>query len=124
MIIINGDRCSGRTTKAINYVENHPDTILVVPTMHMAKNIQRDHRIEVISSSSFDDYHYRMANKEKKYFIDDFDMCFKEQIIGIVTRGEVVTLKADIKTLQQLRSLVNSLGKEKFNECYPSWRIE
>ena len=125
MIIINGDRCSGRSTAAINYVENHPGVILVVPTRDRSNQVRREYKhIDVISSETFNEYHYRRANQGQQYFIDDFDQCFDNQVIGIVTTGKVETLKAEFKTPEQLRVMINSLGVEKFNKFYPSWKIK
>ena len=123
MIIINGDRCSGKTTKAINYVENHPKTILVVATQALADNIKKEYKVDVVGVGSLNDYHYIYKNKGAKYFIDDIERCFKGSIIGITTMGKIETYKHEFKTAEQLATAIQAMGIEKFKEYYPEWDL-
>jgi hypothetical protein len=87
MKIIQGDRCSGRTTAAVK-MAIETGSILVVSTFHMAKNLKRiNPGLKAMPAQEFLGRGYRTNNS---YIIDDIDYLFNpHRIIAFTTSGEV-----------------------------------
>jgi hypothetical protein len=129
MIIVKGDRCSGKSTRAREYVRNHANAVLVVKSHCEADTIRREESnllgrcsIEVISMSEFFNRH-----DAKIYVIDELDRCFS----AIGKRVEMVTATADLEVLKvefehadDLLRRINRMGLKAFNEAYPAWSIK
>lgn len=86
MLQILGERRSGKTTKLIeeagicpeNYVVVVPNYRMVVFTKEMAKQMKID--VEVITFLEF--MNYRYGRKDKKYLIDELDVCL--ETVGVI----------------------------------------
>lgn len=86
MIHILGERRSGKTTKLLekagicpeNYVVVVPNYRMVVFTKEMAKQMKID--VEVITFHEF--MNYRYGRKDKKYLIDELDVCL--ETVGVI----------------------------------------
>ena len=86
MKIIQGDRCSGRTTTAVK-MAIETGSILVVRTRAFADGLKRHNPgLKVIPIHSFLERH----NTNDTYIIDDIDTFFDpNRVIAITTFGEV-----------------------------------
>ena len=86
MIQILGERRSGKTTKLLekagicpeNYVVVVPNHRMAVFTKEMAKQMKID--VEVITFLEF--MNYRYGRKDKKYLIDELDVCL--ETVGVI----------------------------------------
>lgn len=86
MIKILGERASGKTTKLLekaricpeNYVVVEPNYRMAVFTKEMAKQM----KIDVEVTTFLDFLSYRYGRKDKKFLIDELDMCLED--IGVI----------------------------------------
>jgi len=124
MIIYNGGRCSGKTTKAIKYVKCHPGTVLFVKNEDIAKDIRKEHGIMVESHVVLRDKFSTYIHEDNPIFIDDFNDLYTSKLMGINTLAKVEQLKTKFTSAASLRAMINSRGVEQFNKDFPEWSIE
>jgi len=122
MIIYNGGRASGKTTKAIEYIKEHPGTVLFVRNEHLARDIRKNHDIEVITFYDLKNY-TALSGRHNPIFIDGIEDFFDNELAGITTLGNIVQLKHTFKTPEQLRDMINMIGIDQFNKDFPEWSI-
>ena len=91
MMRILGERRSGKTTQLIEKAGICPENYtVVVPNHRMAvftKDMAKQMKIDVEVITFFEFFNYRYGRKDKKYLIDELDMCLEEIGVHAYTNG-------------------------------------
>lgn len=108
MKIIQGDRCSGKTTQAVK-MAIETGSVLVVSTMELAKHLKRENPgLTAMSVNEFRERGYRANNS---YVIDDIEYFFDlHKVVAITTTGEVSRRLLQFKPgkkIKQIKRLFN-----------------
>ena len=86
-----GERRSGKTTKLINQAAIYPKGYAIItPNYRMAintKNMAKQMGIDVDVITFHEFIRFRDGRKDKKYLIDELDMCLEDMGVVAYTNG-------------------------------------